>query len=100
MNMEKRHTLVDNTDEKRYEFDLGDDMAIIEYVTGRGVIALTHTEVPPQYEGQGIGSELVKAVLDDIRKKELQVVPQCPFVGAYIRRHPEYMDLVLTEEMG
>lgn len=98
--MEKRHKLVDNTDEKRYEFDLGDDMAIIEYLTGDGVIALTHTEVPPQYEGQGIGSELVKAVLDDIRRKQLQVVPQCQFVGTYIRRHPEYTDLVATEEIG
>lgn len=98
--MEKRHKLVDNTDEKRYEFDLGDDMAIIEYLTGDGVIALTHTEVPPQYEGQGIGSGLVKAVLDDIRRKQLQVVPQCQFVGTYIRRHPEYTDLVATEEIG
>lgn len=99
MLMEKRHNLVDNTAEKRYEFDLGDDMAIIEYVLGNGIIVLTHTEVPPQYEGRGIGSELVKAVLGDIRDKGLQVVPQCPFVGAYIRRHPEWMDLVLTAEV-
>lgn len=97
--MEKRHTLVDNAAEQRYEFDLGDDMALIEYMPGRGFLVLTHTVVPPQYEGQGIGTELVKAVLEDIRQKGLQVVPQCPFVGAYIRRHPEWMDLVLTEEV-
>lgn len=97
--MEKKHALVHNAAERRYEFDLGDDMALIEYVQGNGVIVLTHTEVPPQYEGQGIGSELVKAVLEDIRKKELQVVPQCPFVAAYIRRHPEWMELVLTEQV-
>ena len=54
--------------------------------------------VPEQYEGQGIGKELVQAVLEDIRTKEIKVVPQCPFVAAYIRRHPEWMDLVLTAE--
>ena len=96
--MEKKHTLVDNAAEKRYELDLGDDMALIEYVLGRGLIVLTHTEVPEQYEGQGIGKELVQAVLEDIRTKEIKVVPQCPFVAAYIRRHPEWMDLVLTAE--
>lgn len=96
--MEKKHTVIDNTAEKRYELDLGDDMALIEYVLGKGIVVLTHTEVPPKYEGQGIGKELVLAALEDIRRKGLLVVPQCPFVGAYIRRHPEWMDLVLTAE--
>ena len=98
MHMEKRRTLVDNAAEKRYELDLGDDMAVIEYVLGKGIIVLTHTEVPPKYEGQGIGMELVRGALENIRKKEIKVVPQCPFVAAYIRRHPEWMDLVLTAE--
>ena len=96
--MEKKHTLVDNAAEKRYELDLGDDIALAEYVLGRGLIVLKHTEVPPKYEGRGIGKELVQGVLEDIRKKEIKVVPQCPFVAAYIRRHPEWMDLVLTAE--
>ena len=96
--MEKKHTVIDNTAEKRYELDLGDDMALIEYVLGKGLVVLTHTEVPPKYEGQGIGKELVLAALEDIRSKGLLVVPQCPFVGAYSRRHPEWMDLVLTAE--
>lgn len=47
----KKHTLVDNADEKRYEFDLGDDIAIIEYIKTQGFIILTHTEVPEKYEG-------------------------------------------------
>ena len=55
MHMEKKHTLVDNAAEKRYELDLGDDIALAEYVLGRGLIVLTHTEVPPKYEGRGIG---------------------------------------------
>ncbi len=99
--MEKKHTVIHNTAEKRYELDLGEgDMALIEYVTGEGLVVLTHTEVPPRYEGQGIGKELVRAALEDIRRKGLQVVPQCPFVGAYIRRHPEWADLVPAGVQG
>ena len=97
--MEKKHTVIHNTAEKRYELDLGEgDMALLEYVPGKGLVVLTHTEVPPKYEGQGIGKELVLAALEDIRSKGLLVVPQCPFVVTYIRRHPEWMDLVLTAE--
>ncbi|WP_290539582.1 GNAT family N-acetyltransferase [Alistipes sp.] len=94
--MEKKHTLVDNAAEKRYELDLGDEIALAEYIPRRGHIVLTHIEVPAKYEGRGIGKELVQGVLEEIRRKELKVVPQCPFAAAYIRRHPEWMDLVLT----
>ena len=93
----KKHTLVDNADEKRYEFDLGDDIAIIEYIKTQGFIILTHTEVPEKYEGQGIGAELVHDVLEDLRAKKLQMIPQCPFIAQYIRRHPEWVDVVLKE---
>ena len=90
----KKHTLVDNADEKRYEFDLGDDIAIIEYIKTQGFIILTHTEVPEKYEGQGIGAELVHDVLEDLRAKKLQMIPQCPFIAQYIRRHPEWADVL------
>ena len=73
--MERKHTLIDNAAEKRYELDLGDGMALAEYVLGRGLIVLTHTEVPPKYEGRGIGKELVQGVLEDIRRKKLKVAP-------------------------
>ena len=92
--MEKKHAVIDNAAEKRYELDLGKgDMALIEYATGDGFVVLTHTEVPSAYEGQGIGKEL-----EDIRSKGLRVVPQCSFVEVYIRRHPEWADLVRTAE--
>ena len=63
----------------------------------RGEIVLTHTEVPEKYEGQGIGSELTRAVLEDLRAKKLPMIPQCPFVAQYIYRHPEWADVVLKE---
>lgn len=59
-----------------------------------------HTEIDPVYEGKGLGRQLVQFALDDVRAKEATVVPICPFVRAYIKRHPEYDDLVDHEILG
>jgi len=55
---------------------------------------LLHTEVPPEHEGQGYGGALAKAALDYARAEKLRVIPTCPFVRAYVKRHPEYAALV------
>lgn len=88
------YTLIDNEEQKQYEFHIDDDLARIEYIKAQGKIFLTHTEVPAKFEGKGIGSALVKQVLDDIQKKGLILVPLCPFVAAYLNRHPEYNTLL------
>jgi hypothetical protein len=67
---------------------------VIQYATEPGTVVLVHTEVSPTVEGEGLGSRLVSGALDDIRARGLEVVPLCPFAAAYIRRHPEYADLV------
>lgn len=95
--MENKHELIDNSAEERYEFDLEGDTAVIEYNKQPGCIVLTHTYVPARHEGRGIGKELVGAVLEDVRGKGLQVVPQCSFVAQYIYRHPEWEEIVLKE---
>jgi uncharacterized protein len=59
-----------------------------------GVIELVHTDVAPKWEGKGVGGALVKGALDDVRARGLKMRPFCPFVRAYIKRHPEYQDLV------
>jgi predicted GNAT family acetyltransferase len=59
-----------------------------------GAVVLVHTEVSSSSEGHGLGSVLVAGALEDIRARGLRVVPLCPFVSAYIRRHPEYADLI------
>ena len=67
------------------------------YVTYRQVgdaLALLHTEVDAEFEGEGVGGALVSAVLDDARSRGLEVLPFCPFVNSYLRRHPEHVDLV------
>ena len=89
------YTLVDNAAEKRYEFHILDHVPRIEYIKVPGKIFLTHTEVPKPLEGKGIGSAIIKAALEDIKKQDLVLVPLCPFVAGYIKKHPEWKDLVL-----
>jgi predicted GNAT family acetyltransferase len=86
----------DNRDESRYEvFTDGQLAGFSQYRLGDGRITFVHTEIDPDYEGSGLGSRLARAALDDSRTRNLEVVPQCPFIAGYIRRHPEYIDLVV-----
>ena len=59
------------------------------------MIYLTHTEVPRELEGKGIGSQLVEKTLQDIERQGLRLVPLCPFVAAYIKKHPEWRRIVM-----
>jgi uncharacterized protein len=80
----------DNPEQLRYEILRdGELLGEILYRTKSGEVVLVHTEVAPTEEGQGIGGRLVEGALEDIRSRGLRVVPLCPFVAAYIRRHPE-----------
>ena len=78
----------------RFEVVLGDDVAHLDYSRSGRRIALSHTEVPEAFEGRGVGSRLARAALDHARAERLRVLPYCPFVRAYLERHPEYADLV------
>lgn len=86
--------LIDNPEEKQYEFHIDGKIAKLEYIRAKDRIFLTHTEVPKALENRGIGSALIKAVLEEVKKGDLPMVPLCPFVAAYIKRHPEWRDLV------
>ena len=59
-----------------------------------GVRTFIHTEVDPAFEGHGIAGMLARAGLDDARSRGVQIVPLCPYVNAWIARHPDYSDLV------
>jgi predicted GNAT family acetyltransferase len=86
----------DNPGESRYELLLDEHVVgEILYRAAPDHVVLLHTEVLPSLEGKGLGARLVAGALDDIRARGLHVVPFCPFVRAYIRRHPEYADLVV-----
>ncbi len=83
-----------NEAEQRYELEVEGGPALAAYRLRDGRITFTHTEVPPELEGRGIGSKLVKAALEDARSRGLNVVPACPFVKHYIETHPEFRDLL------
>jgi predicted GNAT family acetyltransferase len=87
-------TVRDNPERKRFEIDLGDAVAIAEYTLPEGIIMFTHTEVPPEHEGKGIGSALIRAGLKSARERGLKVIPICPFFAAYIQKHAEEQDLL------
>lgn len=90
--------VVDNPDELQYEFWLGETQAgFLGYRRKTGAVVLMHTEIDPSLEGQGLGSRLVAGALADLRGRGLKVVPLCPFVSGYLRRHPEELDLVVED---
>jgi predicted GNAT family acetyltransferase len=89
---------IDNRSLERYELRLGESVVgFIAYETEPGAVVLLHTEVDPGFEGRGFGSRLVAGAFEDIRARRLSVVPICPFVSSYLRRHPEDADLVARD---
>jgi predicted GNAT family acetyltransferase len=96
--MSKENVVRDNKQEHRFEMDLGDGKkAFIEYAAaGEGVVELIHTEVPEEFEGQGIGSRLVKGTFEILQEENLRMMPSCRFVAVYLQRHPEYQSLTAS----
>ena len=81
-----------NEAQHRYELDTEHGVAIAVYQQQGDALVFVHTEVPPADEGKGIGAQIVRAALDDTRKRGFKIVPACSFVVAFVRRHPEYDD--------
>ena len=94
--IEADYELIDNEERHQYEFHVDKYTPKIEYIKStNGEIYLTHTEVPTQLGGKGIGSQLVEKALKDIEKQGLRLVPLCPFVAGYIHKHPEWKRIVM-----
>lgn len=93
--MSPTFAVTDNEAQERYEITVDGEVAgFTQYRRRRATIAFVHTEIDPRFEGRGLGGQLVSAALDAARVDGLEVLPFCPFVKAYIKRHPEYVDLV------
>ena len=86
--------VTNNEAESRYELQAEGGVAIAAYRMEEGAVAFTHTVVPPELEGRGIGTRLIAGALDDVRARGLKMVPRCAFVAAYAERHPEVRDLI------
>jgi predicted GNAT family acetyltransferase len=86
--------VVNNAAVGRFEIPTEIGTATLTYASRGDTLDLTHTKVPPELEGRGYASALVRAALDYARTQHLRIIPTCPFVQGYLRRHNEYADLV------
>ena len=94
-------TVTDAPRAQRYEAHVDGDLAgVLDYVIKRGRLALVHTEVLPAHRGKGVGDRLAQFALDDARRRGLRVIATCPFVRAYVERHPEVQDIVVGSPPG
>lgn len=86
---------MDAPDRHRYELRAGGELVgFLAYRRHDDVVRLVHTEVLPAFSGQGHAATLARGALDDARTRGLAVRPDCPFVAAYVDKHPDYADLV------
>ncbi len=87
--------LVLNEDKKRFEYKVNGAIAFIEFIlSNENIMFLTHTEVPVELEGKGVGSAIVSKTLEYIKEKGYTLAPLCPFVAAYVKRHPDWKTIL------
>ncbi len=84
----------DNVERRRYEVTVEGRTALLAYARRPGTIELVHTEVPPELRGHGLAGVLAKAALEAARAAGEHVIATCPYVQAYLRKHPEYKSLL------
>jgi predicted GNAT family acetyltransferase len=96
MNTNKSHTITvtDNRDASRFEAHDDKTLAgFADYIRTEKLVAFVHTDVDPSYEGRGVGSQLARAGMESVRADQIQALAVCPFISAWLSRHPEYADL-------
>jgi predicted GNAT family acetyltransferase len=92
---EQQPVVRDDPDNHRYVLEVGGEVVgLAVYHLRGGRYIFVHTEIGPGHEGEGLGSILARTALDDVRDKGAKIVPLCPFISAFIRRHPEYEDMI------
>ena len=85
----------DNPALHRFELEVGGVVAFSEYHRANGVVTFIHTEVPEELGGKGVGSALAGGALDLVRARGEKVIAKCPFIAAFIGKHPAYQDLLV-----
>lgn len=83
-----------NTAQNRFETTQDDHISIAEYEQSGDTMTITHVIVAPELRGQGVGSALAAFVIQTARDENLKIVPQCPFMATYFKRHPNQSDLL------
>ena len=91
--------VIHNEVESRFEINLGSEIALLTYRRRPDCIVYNHTEVPRSFGRLGIAAKLTRAALDYARSQNLRVIPTCPYIAAFIGKHPEYQDLLTPEDL-
>ena len=81
----------------RLELEIEGSIAFIEYKLTGDTLFLIHTEVPTALEGNGAGSAIVQKALQYAKDNNYKIVPICPFVQSYLKRHKEWNDMVVPD---
>jgi uncharacterized protein len=85
--------VIHNPAANRFEMAIEEQLAVVNYrMVGDDTYNLYYAGVPPEWEGRGFGSHLIKGALDQIKAEGKKFIPTCPFIAAYVRRHPEYLE--------
>ena len=84
----------DNPDKGRFELDLGGQVVVARYPPQGSVLGIPHVEAPPALRGTGAASQVMAGVMEIARTEGLKVRPLCSYASAWMRRHPEYHDLL------
>ncbi len=92
--METHHPIIDVPERSRFEWVMGEHVAVVTYRREGSVLWLNHAGVPPALGGRGLGSQLVQGVLHLIQARGEQIVPVCSFIVRHLERHPEFQALI------
>ena len=95
MGADTQVTVTDNPGEQRFEIRLGGTVVGRAHYRPEGdALAFTHTEIDDGHDGEGLGSQLVRGALEQVRARGASVLPYCPFVASYLKKQPELQDIV------
>ncbi|MGH8214919.1 MAG: GNAT family N-acetyltransferase [Rhodanobacteraceae bacterium] len=86
--------IVHDTGARQFHVDVDGHRGELDYILHGRVMTITHTGVPPAIAGRGVAAELTRATLDAARREGWKVVPACSYAAAFIRRHPEFADVL------
>lgn len=87
-------TIKNNTAASRFEYKDNDQLCYLNYTLDNKIMSITHTWVPQALEGRGIAAQLTKTALETARENHWKIIPICSYTVAYMKRHPEYQDLL------
>lgn len=96
--MSKKNTSIQvahNPEKKRFEATVDGHLAVVEYIAAADRLVFSHTEVAKELEGKGVAGQVARAALEYAKEQKLKVLPICPYMAGYIRRHPEWKELLL-----